>query len=359
MGRNTSFYPLKVSQIDQSAQDCVLVSFDVPESLKQDFAYQQGQYLTFKTQIAGEEVRRSYSLCSSPLDDEWRVGIKKVPSGLFSTYANESLRVGDELEVMPPDGRFFVEVDAERKREYACFAAGSGITPIFSIIKTHLQAEPNASFKLFYINPSVKSIILKEELEALKNLYMDRLEIFYFLTKESRSVPLFNGRLNEEKLEILFKTICDVEEIDDYFLCGPEAMIFMLRDFLLAKGVEKKNVHFELFHTDTKANVRQGRLHKDASGKEAEITILEGGKSFSFNIVKGTESILDAALNQEADLPFACKGGVCCTCRAKLVEGKVDMMVNYGLEEEEIKAGYILTCQSIPLSDKVVVDFDA
>lgn len=359
MSRNTDFYPLKVSQIETGATDCVLVSFEIPDALKQNFAYRQGQYLTLKTQIEGEEVRRSYSLCSSPLDNEWRVGIKKVPNGLFSTYANEALKVGEELAVMPPDGRFFVEVDAERKREYVCIAAGSGITPIFSIIKTHLQAEPNASFKLFYINQSVKSIILKEELEALKNLYMDRLEIFYFLTKESRSVPLFNGRLDEDKLEILFKTICDVEEIDDYFICGPEAMTLMTRDFLLAKGVKKKHVHFELFHTDTKPNVRRSRIHKDAAGKEAEVTILEGGKSVKFRIPKGVDSILDAALNREADLPFACKGGVCCTCRAKLVEGKVDMMVNYALEDEEIAAGYILTCQAIPLSDKVVVDFDA
>ncbi|MEM6345338.1 MAG: 1,2-phenylacetyl-CoA epoxidase subunit PaaE [Bacteroidota bacterium] len=359
MSRKTDFYPLKVSAVDADATDCVLVSFDVPESLKEDFAYQQGQYLTLKTEIDGEEVRRSYSLCSSPLDDEWRVGIKKVPNGLFSTYANEQLQVGQELEVMPPDGRFFVELDAERKREYVCFAAGSGITPIFSIIKTHLQAEPNASFKLFYINQSVKSIILKEELEALKNLYMDRLEIFYFLTKESRSVPLFNGRIDEEKLEILFKTVCEVEEIDDYFLCGPEAMIFMLRDFLLAKGVEKSKIHFELFHTDSKPSVRRSQLQKETAGQEATVTILEGGKSFSFSIPKATDNILDAALNREADLPFACKGGVCCTCRAKLVEGEVDMMVNYALEDDEIEAGYILTCQAVPLSDKVVVDFDA
>ncbi|MEL6650209.1 MAG: 1,2-phenylacetyl-CoA epoxidase subunit PaaE [Bacteroidota bacterium] len=359
MSRNTQFYPLKVSQIDHNAQDCVLVSFEVPTALQNDFLFRQGQYLTLKAEIGGEDVRRSYSLCSSPMDQQWRVGIKKVPDGRFSTFANEALAVGDEIEVMPPDGRFFVEVDPSGEREYVCFAAGSGITPIYSIIKTHLQAEPDAHVKLFYINQTVSSIILKEELEALKNRFMGRLEIFYFLTQESRSVPLFNGRINEEKLEVIFKSICDVEQIDHYFMCGPEAMIMMVRDFLQSKGVEKKQIHFELFFTDTKPSVRRSRTQTKDASQQAAVTILEGGKSFQFKIPKGSENILDAALNREADLPFACKGGVCCTCRAKLVKGEVDMAVNYALEDEEVADGYILTCQAVPLSDEVIVDFDA
>jgi len=309
--------------------------------------------------INGEDVRRSYSLCSSPLDKEWKVGIKKIEDGKFSTYANDILKVGDTLEVMPPSGKFYVEVDKEQQRNYVAFAAGSGITPMVSIIKTHLTAEPKAPFKLFYINKTVASIILKEELEALKNTFMNRLEIFYFLTKEHRSVPLLKGRLDEEKLEIIFKTICDADNIDHYFSCGPEQMIFMVRDFLQNRGVDKNKIHFELFNTTGAPLKVKEKVAETFKGKVAEVTILEGGLSNTFKMEQGSDNILDAALKNAADLPFACKGGVCCTCRAKLVEGNVEVLVNYGLEEEEIEQGYILTCSSIPTSEKVVVDFDA
>lgn len=354
-----TFFPLTVASIHPSTPESVVVEFAVPESLRPQFAYQQGQYLTLRTTLAGEEVRRSYSLCSSPLDQEWKVGIKKVPGGKFSTFAHETLKVGDQLEVRPAQGRFFVEVDPQRKRNYLAFAAGSGITPVFSIIKTHLQAEPRSTFKLFFINRSVASIMLKEELEALKNQYMERLEIFYFLTQEYRDVPLFNGRLDPEKLEIIFKTICDLEEVDACFLCGPEQMILSTREFLLKKGFPKKDLHFELFHAEgAQPEVRQ-QISEAFAGKQSEVTILEGGKSFRFQTPQGKESILDAALRNAADLPFACKGGVCCTCRAKLVEGEVKMLVHYGLEEEEIAAGYILTCQALPVSDSLTIDFDS
>jgi len=352
------FHKIKVSKIEKSTPDCSIISFDIPQELQGQFAFKQGQYLTLQTQINGEAVRRSYSLCSSPLDNEWKVGIKKIEDGKFSTFANDILKAGDELEVMPPNGKFFVEVDKSQQKNYVVFAAGSGITPIFSIIKTHLLAEPNSTFKLFYINQRVQSIILKEELEALKNSFMNRLEIFYFLTKEHRSVPLLKGRLNEEKMDVIFKTICDVTRIDEYFSCGPEKMILMIRDFLLEKGVEKNKIHFELFNTAGSNNEAKKKVAKTFKGKVADITILEGGKSMNFKIEQGSDNILDAALKNAADLPFACKGGVCCTCRAKLIEGNVEVLVNYGLEEEEIEQGYILTCQSIPTSDKVVVDFD-
>ncbi len=353
------FHKIKVSAIEKSTPDCSIISFDIPHELREQFAFKQGQYLTLQTEIDGEEVRRSYSLCSSPLDEEWKVGIKQIEEGKFSTFANEGLKVGDELEVMPPNGKFYVEVDKTKQKNYVAFAAGSGITPIFSIIKTHLLAEPKATFKLFYINPRVVSIILKEELEALKNQFMSRLEIFYFLTKEHRSVPLLKGRLSEEKMETIFKTICDVNQIDEYFSCGPEAMILMIRDFLLEKNVAKEKNHFELFTTAGSNVEAKKKVAQTFKGKVADITILEGGKSMNFKIEQGSDNILDAALKNAADLPFACKGGVCCTCRAKLIEGNVEVLVNYGLEEEEIEQGYILTCQSIPISEKVVVDFDS
>ena len=356
---STNFHQLKVKSIEKTTPDCSIISLDVPTELQAVFDFKQGQYLTLKATINGEEVRRSYSLCSSPLDKEWKVGIKKIEDGKFSTYANEVLKVGETLDVMPPSGKFYVEVDKNQQRNYVAFAAGSGITPMVSIIKTHLIAEPKATFKLFYINKTVASIILKEELEALKNTFMNRLEIFYFLTKEHRSVPLLKGRLDEEKLEIIFKTICDVDNIDHYFSCGPEQMIFMVRDFLQNRGVDKNKIHFELFNTTGAPLKAKQKVAETFKGKVAEVTILEGGLSTTFKIEQGSDNILDAALKNAADLPFACKGGVCCTCRAKLVEGNVEVLVNYGLEEEEIEQGYILTCQSIPTSEKVVVDFDS
>ncbi len=353
------FHKIKVSQIEKSTPDCSIISFDVPKELQSQFAFKQGQYLTLQANINNEKVRRSYSLCSCPLDHEWKVGIKKIEDGKFSTFANEVLKEGDELEVMPPNGKFFVEVDTTKQKNYVAFAAGSGITPIFSIIKTHLLSEPKATFKLFYINPRVVSIILKEELEALKNQFMSRFEVFYFLTKEHRSVPLLKGRLSEEKMETIFKTICDVDQIDEYFSCGPEPMILMIRDFLLKKEVAKEKIHFELFTTAGSNVEAKKKVAQTFKGKVADITILEGGKSMNFKIEQGSDNILDAALKNAADLPFACKGGVCCTCRAKLIEGNVEVLVNYGLEEEEIEQGYILTCQAIPTSEKIVVDFDS
>jgi len=350
-------FKLSVAAVEKTTEDCTIVTLDVPTDIRPEFAYQHGQYLTLIADINGESVRRSYSLCSSPLDEAWKVGIKQIPEGKFSTYANQQLKAGDSIEVLPPNGTFFVPVAPDQTRNYAAFAAGSGITPILSIIKTHLQAEPKATFKLFYVNQTVNSIILKEELEGLKNRFMERLEIFYFLTREQRSVPLFNGRPDAEKLEIIFKTICDVDQIDHYFSCGPEPMVLLIRDFLLKKKVPKDRIHFELFNTGG-APIKRKEIAKKFNGKVSDVTIIEGGITTNFKIAQGSDNLLDAGMKNSADLPYACKGGVCCTCRAKLIEGEVETLVNYGLEDEEIKAGYILTCQALPISEKVVVDFD-
>ncbi|MEM8890314.1 MAG: 1,2-phenylacetyl-CoA epoxidase subunit PaaE [Bacteroidota bacterium] len=352
------FHSLAVKEIREETPDCVSVVFDIPEELKESFKFIQGQYLTLKTDIGGEEVRRSYSLCSSPLEGEWRVAVKRVEDGKFSTFVNRELKCGDHLDVMLPNGRFYTEVDSDQEKNYAAFAAGSGITPILSIIKTHLELEPKSSFKLFYINQSVSSIILKEEIEGLKNKFFQRFEIFHFLTKEERNIPLFNGRLDKEKLETLGKSLLDIEATDDFFICGPEEMIFLIRDHLVEEGADTRNIHFELFNTST-AKKNKGKKKLGENAGMSEVQILEGGKSFTFNIPQGSDFILDAALDRSADLPFACKGGVCCTCKAKLVAGEVDMEVNYALEQEELDAGYILTCQAVPKSDKVIVDFDS
>ena len=353
------FYSLRISNIEKTTSDCSIISFDIPESLVDTFSFIQGQYLTLKASINGKEVRRSYSLCSSPLDSEWKVGIKKVPGGKFSTYANEILQVGDSLEVMSADGKFYTPIDSNTQRNFAAFAAGSGITPMVSIIKTHLASEPKSTFKLFYVNQKASSVILKEELEALKNLYMERFEIYYFLTKQQRNIPFLNGRIDKEKLEIIFKSICSVKNIDHYFICGPEAMIHLINDYLIEKEVKKEQVHFELFGTDYKAaDQKKESLANAFKGKACDLTIIEGGKQMTFQMEQGANNVLDEALNNSADLPFACKGGVCATCKAKLIEGDVNMLLSYGLEPDEVEAGYILSCQAIPTSEKLVVDFD-
>lgn len=353
----SKFHSLKVKEIEKTTADCSVITFDVDEKLIKDFAYTQGQYLTMKANINGEEVRRSYSLCSSPLDNEWKVAVKKIEDGKFSTFANDVLKQGDTLEVMPPNGKFFVNVDPTKTKNYIAFAAGSGITPILSIIKTHLTKEPNSTFKLFYINQAVSTIILKEEVESLRNVFLGRFEIYHFLTREQRNVELFNGRLSEEKMEIICDKLVDVPTINEAFVCGPNEMIFMVRDFLVAKGMPEKNVHFELFNTSGVAAKKKKR--KVDMSKMSQIHIIEGGKTIQFNIPQGSDNILDAGLKQNMDLPFACKGGVCCTCRAMLVEGDIEMEVNYSLEPDEVAAGFILTCQAVPLSEKVVVNFDA
>lgn len=354
---STKFFKLKVRDIEKTTPDCSVISFDVPETLVEDFQYKHGQYLTLKTEINGEDVRRSYSLCSSPLDNDWKVAVKKVPEGKFSTFANDVLQIGDTLEVMPPNGRFYVDCDETNTKNYVAFAAGSGITPILSIIKTHLKTEPNSTFKLFYVNQTVLTIILKEEIEGLKNQFLNRFEIFHFLTQQPRNIPFYNGRMDTEKLDVIFNKIVPAEEVDDLFVCGPREMIFLVRDYVLEKGMNQKQIHFELFNTGAEANKKVIRVIDES--KLSEVTVIEGGKEFVFKLPQGSDNILDAALNRSADLPFACKGGVCCTCRAKLMEGEVEIAVNYGLEQEEIDAGYILTCQATPVSEKVVVDFEA
>lgn len=354
------FHSLKVKEINKETEDCVSVSFEIPEELKKDFKYKQGQSLTMRTSIHNAEVRRTYSLCSSPLENKWRVAIKKVEGGLFSSFANSDLKVGDSLDVMQPVGKFYVELNPAVKRNYLAFAAGSGITPIISIIKTTLQTEPESTFTLVYGNKSRSSIIFFEELEGLKNKYLQRFNLINILSRERTDATLNFGKINTDKLNELSKLI-DFRSIDESFICGPEEMIFCVKDFLEAKGIDKKKIHFELFTTPGQVKKREvGKQEsKSDSGPKSKITIKLDGRSFDFDLsLTSDTSILDAALKEGADLPFACKGGVCCTCKARILEGKVAMDVHWGLEDEEVEQGYILTCQSHPKTEKVVVDFD-
>jgi ring-1,2-phenylacetyl-CoA epoxidase subunit PaaE len=352
------FHNIRVADIYKETKDCTVISFEIPNDLKSEFQFKQGQHLTLRTMIDGNEVRRSYSLCSSPIENKWNVAVKKINEGLFSTFVNEKLRKGDVLDVMAPNGTFFTEIDPKKAKNYIAFAAGSGITPILSIIKTHLALEPESTFKLFYLNRTVKSIVFKEEIEQLKNVYFNRFEIFHFLTKEHRASELFNGRFTKEKIQILTDKIIDVPQVDACFICGPEEMIYLLRDELTAAGLAKDKIHYELFTSGISEADKQ-RISKIIEKKVegTEVTIIDGGKEFHFVMGDDFDNILDGALAAGADLPFACKGGVCSTCRCQVVEGTAEMKLNYSLEEEELAKNYILSCQAVPTSKKVVVDF--
>lgn len=353
------FHKLKIQDIYKETDDTSVITFEVPLPLRESFKFRQGQHLTLKADIGGEDVRRSYSLCSSPSDVQWQVAVKLIPGGKFSTYINNELKVNDIMEVMVPSGTFGVEVNAQKPKNYLFFAAGSGITPILSMIKAHLAAEANATCKLFYVNKTAKSIIFKEELEQLRNKYFGRLEIYYFLTKERRDIELFNGRFNDEKMQVLTKTFIDIPDTSEVFLCGPEKMVTYVSDYLVNAGLPKELVHFELFVTGlSDEDIKRAERLEQQSVEGVEITIVDGGKEFSFTMTKAYDNILDAALGAGADLPFACKGGVCSTCKCRVVEGVVEMKINYALDDKEVAQNLVLSCQSVPTTQRVVVDFD-
>ena len=352
------FHSLLVKNIKRETQDCVSISFDTPQKLKKEFEFKQGQSLTLRKIIEGEEIRRSYSICTSPLDNEVRVAVKKVQGGLFSTFANNELKTGDVIEVMPPSGNFYTDLNSTNKKNYVAFAAGSGITPIISLIKTTLLTEPQSTFTLVFGNKNHSSIIFKEELEGLKDKYIERFRLYHILSRERMEAEINYGRINADKCLQLTKLI-DLDAADEFFICGPEEMIFGVRDFLQEKGIDKRKIHFELFTTPLrKASSYKPQVVSETNTETSMITVTLDGRSFDFNLDYYSNNILDAALAQGADLPYSCKGGVCTTCKAKLIEGNIEMEVNYGLEPDEVQAGYILTCQSHPRSEKVVVDFD-
>ena len=352
------FHSLRVKDLYKDTEQCSVIEFAIPEDLKHTFKYKAGQYLTLRETVNGEDIRRSYSLCSSPIDDEWKVAVKQITDGKFSTYVNQFLKKDDILQVMKPMGRFGTAI-SEIPKNYIVFTAGSGITPILSMIKTHLAKEPNSTFKLFYLNRTVKSIIFKEEIEQLRNQYFGRLEVFYFLTKESRDIELFNGRFTKEKLTVIFNKLVDVAKLDECFLCGPEEMIFLVKDELMEAGMPEEHIHFELFvtglSTGVKTEIKKVEIQKK---EEVEVTIIDGGKEFHFGMNSNDDNVLDAALVAGADLPFACKGGVCSTCKCRVIEGSVKMKVNYALDEKEVSEQFVLSCQAVPTSKKVIVNFD-
>jgi ring-1,2-phenylacetyl-CoA epoxidase subunit PaaE len=354
----SKFHNIKIEEIYKTTKDCSVISFEIPKEIQAEFQYKQGQYLTLKADINGIEERRSYSLCSSPIENKWQIAVKKINGGIFSTHINENLKQGDCIEILPPKGNFTIETDKTEAKNYILFAAGSGITPILSIIKTHLAEEPDCTIKLFYLNRTVKSIIFKEEIEQLKNIYFERFEIFHFLTKENRNIDLLNGRFTKEKLQILTSKIIDLQQVDACFICGPQEMIFQINDHLIENGLTNDKIHFELFSTsNTEADKIRIKSILQQKIEGTEVTIIDGGKEFHFSMTDDHDNILDGALAAGADLPFACKGGVCCTCRCKIIEGTVQMKVNYALDEAEVAKGLILSCQAVPTSKNIVVEF--
>lgn len=354
----SDLYELKVKEIKKETEDCVSVTLEVPDALKEKFKYQQGQYLTLEKLIENEPdpIRRSYSLCSAPSENKWSVAVKEVHTGKFSSFINNTLKVGDSFKVLPPDGRFFTKLESYHQKQYVFFAAGSGITPIMSIIKEILIVESDSTVMLFYGNQRTDQIVFLEELMALKNLYQNRISLHFILSREKLEEPLYNGRINKTKLQSFANYFFNVNEVDEFFMCGPETMILELRESLIELGVDVKKIHLELFGVQIQKPIPIVAYQPGHEVCIVKVTL--DGRSFEYPLTFNTETILDSALQQGAHLPFACKGGVCCTCKTKLISGTVQMAVNYGLEQDELKNGYVLSCQSYPTSEFVEVNFD-
>ena len=353
------FHALRVREVRRETADCVSLTLEVPDTLAGQFRFTQGQYLNVRREMAGIEVRRSYSICSGLDDGELRIAVKEVPEGLFSAWANRALAAGGTLEVMPPEGRFFVPLDAGHAKHYVAFAAGSGITPVLSLARTTLAKEPGSRFTLVYGNRTLGSVIFNEALEDLKDRYLARFALYHVFSREAQAIELFNGRVDGAKVGRFLDTLIPPGSIGEAFVCGPASMGDEVKAVLEARGVPSAHIHLERFGAPPGGPVAKTR---SASGtpaaRPANVTVIADGVRYDLDLPQDGQSILDAALKAGADLPYACKAGVCCTCRAKLVEGEVRMDANYTLEAAEIAAGFRLTCQSHPVSPRVVLDFD-
>ena len=356
------FYPLTVERLINETEDSKRIVLSVPEEHLSAFDFQHGQYLTFLRSINGQEVRRSYSICSGVGDKHLEVGVKHIPGGAFSSFVNEDLKVGDVLQVARPAGEFTTPLDAANEKHYLCIAAGSGITPIMSIVKTVLSVEPHSRVSLLFGNKKVSSIMFKEDLEALKNAHLSRFQLIHVLSQEDREFGILNGRINNAKGAELTKHLLNLADINEFFLCGPEGMVSEVSRGLRASGIAEEHIRYELFGASADDAAQAVRKHheraKKHQGKMFDVTVIADGRSTKFELGADGENILDAALEAGVDLPFACKGGVCATCKAKLTSGEIDMDINHALEAKEIDAGTVLTCQAHPTSDNVIVDFD-
>jgi ring-1,2-phenylacetyl-CoA epoxidase subunit PaaE len=357
MSQAPRFHRLAVNDLRRESPDAVSLTFAIPNELADDYRFSPGQYLTLRTTMDGEEVRRSYSICSGPDDGELRIAVKKVDGGAFSNWAADELKAGDELDVMTPTGRFGIAAAANEARVYAGFAAGSGITPILSIVKGVLAREPDSRFFLFYGNRSTSGMLFRESLEELKDRFMERLSIFHVISGEEQDIPILHGRLDGDKVRVLLRSLVPAASVDHVFICGPAGMSEDIEATCRDIGIATERIHVERFVSEFGGKPRPKTMVRDGAPPKALASLIIDGKRREVPVADG-EAILDAALRAGMDLPFACKGGMCSTCRAKLIEGEAQMDVNYSLEPWELDAGFILTCQARPTTDRVVVDYD-
>ncbi len=353
----TQFYPLTIREVRRETPLAVSVVFDIPDELKEKFRFTPGQYITVKVQINGNEYRRSYSICSSPDDNELRIAVKEIPNGTVSSYFNRQVQAGEVMDVMPPQGNFLFPADSKNV-SLVLFAAGSGITPIMSILKTAVKESTN-TIQLYYSNKTDGDTIFKKEIDELNNRYTN-LTIHYIYTQQQTADDLYFGRINKEKCSTFINRHNLLNTANQVYVCGPEELIFSVKEAFLESGLPEENIHFELFTAPVKEDKKNST---DTTGSntfsgEAEVTVIMDGEEFHFTLPADGENILDAAIEHGVDAPFSCKGAVCCTCKAKVMEGKAVMDMNYALTDGEVEQGYILTCQAHPASPKIVVDYD-
>jgi ring-1,2-phenylacetyl-CoA epoxidase subunit PaaE len=356
---SVQFHPLKVAEVVPETAEANSIRFEIPPELREAFAFRAGQHLTLRATIGGEEVRRNYSLCTAPAESDWMVTVKRIGGGLFSNWVGDQLKAGDTVEVMVPHGSFTTEFEATKSRRLVGIAGGSGITPVMSLIRTLLSEEPNSRFTLLYGNRDSSSVIFLEALADLKDKHLRRLEIYHFLDQEEQDIELFNGMLNRERLEeAITALVPDAVEVDGWFICGPGPMMDAAEGALLDRNIPKDRIHIERFTADRPPEAvakEMAQLQTEAEGVTVAVTL--DGRTRRVPFTAG--NILDSARAAGLPAPFACKAGVCATCRAKVTKGKVEMAVHYGLTDEEVADGYVLTCQSVPLGDGVAVDYDA
>ncbi|HUP67614.1 MAG TPA: 2Fe-2S iron-sulfur cluster-binding protein [Sphingomicrobium sp.] len=352
------FHALRVAEIVAETADANSIRFDIPAELRDRFAFKAGQHLTLRATLNGEEVRRNYSLCTAPDSDDWLVTVKRIGGGLFSNWVGDQLKAGDTIDVMPPHGSFTTEFSAGNRRHVVAISGGSGITPVMSLIRTLLKAEPDSRFTLLYGNRDSSSIIFLEALAALKDKYLDRLEIYHFLDAEEQDIELFNGMLDRVRCDdAILSLVPDSAEVSDWFICGPGPMMDAAEGALLDRNIPKERIHIERFTADRAPGElprAMAELQTKAEGVSVAVTL--DGRTRKVAFTAG--NILDSARASGLPAPFACKAGVCATCRARVTSGKVEMAARYGLTDEEVAAGYVLTCQSVPVGDGVAVDYD-
>lgn len=351
-----TFHELRVTEVSSLTDDSVTITFDVPPELESTFDYIPGQHVTVREFIDGVDTRRSYSICAPAGSGKLRIGVKKLPGGVFSTFATEQVQAGDVLEVMPPVGEFTIDIDPDKPRKAVAIAAGSGITPVISLISTSLEREPQSSWTLLYGNRTANSVMFLDELEALKDRYHPRFQLLHILSREGSDVPLLSGRIDEDKIRVFHDHLLGSRVIDGWYLCGPYGLVMTARETLTALGVEEDRIHDELFFAGPLDETTLPEEPPPGEGS-VDLTVILDGRAVETRMTPET-SILDAALRVRSELPFSCKGGMCATCKGRIEEGEVRMDKNYALVDSEVEAGFVLTCQSHPTTDKVVVRYD-